>query len=128
METKGRSQNQGKGGQGNAPSDRNANPHSPDGERGEGNPRQPVRDPGRESQVMNRKAPGESNPPKKTGGREESRQGGQGHEADPPKPRHEADPPRPRREEDHKEVPPYAGKDKTQSPTTEKNKGQSDNR
>jgi len=59
MEMKDRSQNQSKGGQGNAPSDRNANPHSPDGERGEGNPRQPVRDPGRESQGMNRKAPGE---------------------------------------------------------------------
>lgn len=115
-------QTQSKGGQGNVPSDRNANPHSPDGERGEGNPRQPVRDPGRESQVMNRKAPGETNPPKKAGGREESRQGG-GQ-------RHEADPPRPRREEDKevKEVPPYAGKDKRQSPTTEKNRGQSDNR
>jgi hypothetical protein len=121
METKDRSQSQGKCGQGNAPSDRNANPHSPDGERGEGNPRHPVRDPSRERQVMNREAPGEIKPRKNagSGGKEESRQGGsQGHEADPP---------RPRREED-KEVPPYAGKDKRQSSATEKNKGQSDNR
>src|SRR5215510_2604233 len=49
MPGKKRPQGQGTGGgKSDAPPDRNVNPHAPDGERGEGNPRRPDPDRGRE--------------------------------------------------------------------------------
>jgi hypothetical protein len=91
METRDRPQGQ----IGDPPSDRDLDPHAPDGERGEGNPRRREPDPRGEGDVINpdnRRSQDQPEIPATPGG------GDRGHEADPPQPRKE-----------HEEVPPYAG-------------------
>ncbi len=92
METRDRPQSSG-----SDVADRALNPHAPDGERGEGNPRNPRPDPRREGDVINpdnRRSEDRPEIPAKPSG-------DRGHEADPPQPRKE-----------HEEVPPYADRGK----------------
>src|SRR5262245_32079594 len=92
METRDRTQ-----GRGTEAPNRDLNPHAPDGERGEGNPRNPAPDPRSQGDVINpdNRRPEEQPEIPATPG------GGRGHEADPPQPRKE-----------HEEVPPYAERGK----------------
>jgi hypothetical protein len=90
METQDRPQGRRNG----APPSGDLNPHAPDGERGEGNPREPAPDPRREGDVLNpdnRRPEYQPEIPANPGGT------GRGHEADPPRPRKQ-----------HEDVPPYA--------------------
>jgi hypothetical protein len=86
--------------------ERDTHVHSPEGERGEGNPRRPQPDPQRDGDV---RTPGVKEP-KQTPPQSRS---AQGEPSEPEKReddtrRHEADPPQPARRE-NEDVPPYAG-------------------
>jgi len=96
METRDRPQGQ----SADAPN-RDLNPHAPDGERGEGNPREPSPDPRREGDVINPDNRRPEDPPEIPGRSPQPRGTDRGHEADPPQPRKE-----------HEEVPPYAKRSK----------------
>ena len=82
---------------------RSAPVHGPEGERGEGNPRQPQRDLQREGDVINPDVRQPNRAPDRPTGTQ------------PDKPGHEADPPQPRKHEE-REVPPYAGGKERSSP------------
>jgi hypothetical protein len=84
--------------------------HSPEGERGEGNPRHAQRDPRHEGDVLTpgAKVPNGAPPPPGSRERPSPQRGDRDEAAAQRGDRHEADPPQPQRAPE-REVPPYAG-------------------